>query len=123
MLDTRLILSGSWAAVMFIYLLGDVLRIFSGDSTRMFEREGLRFTQAMWLGIAAMMMLPALMVFLALVLPQPIARWASIILAVFFFVLNLVGLPTYPSAYDKFLLVVSMVLNVATVWYAWNWNA
>jgi len=31
MLDTRVILSGLWAALMLIYLLGDVLRIFSID--------------------------------------------------------------------------------------------
>ena len=38
-------------------------------------------------------------------------RWANIIVAGFFFLFNLVGLPTYPSAYDKFLLVVSLVFN------------
>jgi len=27
-----------------------------------------------------------------------------------------VGLPTYPSAYDKFLIVVGLVPNVVTVW-------
>ena len=31
MLDTRIILSVSWIALMLTYLLGDVLRIFSGD--------------------------------------------------------------------------------------------
>jgi hypothetical protein len=31
MVDTRIILSGLWVATMFTYLLGDVLRIFSGD--------------------------------------------------------------------------------------------
>ena len=55
-------------------------------------------------------------------LPQPVNRWANIIVAVFFFLFNLVGLPTYPSAYDKFLLAVSLVFNVMTVWTAWkNW--
>ena len=50
--------------------------------------------------------------------------WSLIILvivAVFFFLFNLVGLPTYPSAYDKFLLAVSLVFNAVTVWMAWNW--
>jgi hypothetical protein len=67
------------------------------------------------------MLMPILMVFLTLVLPQPVSRWANIIVAVFFFLFNLVSLPTYPSLYDKFLLAVSMVFNVLTVWYAWNW--
>jgi hypothetical protein len=29
--------------------------------------------------------------------------------------------PTYPSAYDKFLIVVGLVFNVLTVWFAWKW--
>jgi hypothetical protein len=47
----------------------------------------------------------------------------NIIVAVFFFLFNLVGLPTYPSFYDKFLLAVSLGFNVITIWYAWNWKA
>lgn len=56
-----------------------------------------------------------------LALPQPVNRWANIIVAAFFFLFNLVGLPTYPSAHDKFLLLVNMGFNVVTVWIAWNW--
>jgi hypothetical protein len=119
MLDTRLILSGTWITLMLIYLLGDVLRLFSGDAQRMMETTP--FTGSMWLGAAVLMLIPILMVFLSLILPQPINRWANIIVAVGFFLFNLVGLPTYPSMYDKFLLAVSLVFNVVTVWYAWNW--
>ena len=68
------------------------------------------------------MLTPILMVFLTTVLPQPASRWANIIVAAFFFLFNLVGLPTYPSLYDKFLLAVSMGFNVVTIWYAWNWS-
>ena len=119
MLDTRIILSGMWVVLMLIYLLGDVLRICSGDIARM---QTIQFTQAMWLGVAVLMLIPILMVPLSLALPQPVNRWANIIVAVFFFLFNLVGLPNYPSAYDKFLLAVSLVFNVATVWTAWNWT-
>jgi hypothetical protein len=119
MLDTRIILSGWWVALVLIYLYGDVLRIFSGDFARM---QTIQFTQAMWLGIAVLMLIPILMVPLSLALPQPVNRWANIIVAVFFFLFNLVGLPTYPSAYDKFLLAVSLGFNVMTVWTAKNWT-
>jgi uncharacterized membrane protein len=118
MLDTRIILSGMWVALMLTYLLGDVLRIFSGDAAKMLNGQ---FTQGMWLGIAVLMLIPILMMVLSLVLPQPVNRWASIIAAVFFFLFNIVGLPTYPSAYDKFLIIVGLVFNVVTVWTAWNW--
>ena len=119
LLDTRITLSGLWIALMLIYFLGDVLRIVSGDVARM---QNMQLTQAMWLGIAVLMLIPILMVPLSLALPQPVNRWANIIVAVFFFLFNLVGLPTYPSAYDKFLLAVSLVFNVVTVWTGWNWT-
>ena len=118
MLDTRIILSGWWGALVLVYLYGDVLRIFSGDFAKM---QNIQFTQGMWLGIAVLMLIPILMVPLSLALPQPVNRWANIIVAAFFFLFNLVGLPTYPSAYDKFLIAVGLVFNVVMVWTAWNW--
>jgi len=120
MLDMRIILSGLWVALMLTYLLGDVLRIFSGDF-KAGEIGGKPITQGMWLGIAMLMVIPIMMVFLTLTLDYPVIRWANIILAGFFFVFNLIGLPTYPSAYDKFLIIVGLVFNILTVWYAWNW--
>jgi hypothetical protein len=62
------------------------------------------------------------MVVLSLTLDYPVNRWANIIVGVAFFVFNLIGLPTYPSAYDKFLIVVGLVFNAVTVWSAWNWT-
>ena len=120
MQNIRVTLSIIWIAVMLTFLLGDVLRIFTGDVT-LGEIQGVKYTQAMSLGIAAMMVIPILMVVLSLVLPQNVNRWANIILAVLWFLLNLIGLPSYDGYYDRFLLAVSMVFNVMTVWYAWKW--
>ncbi len=119
MVDTRIILSGLWVALMLTYLLGDVLRIFSGDFKAMGGMQDV--TKGMFLGIAVLMVIPIVMVVLALTLNYPVNRWANIIVAIFFFVFNLIGLPTYPSAYDKFLIIVGLGFNVLTVWYAWTW--
>lgn len=121
MVDVPIKLSGLWVAVMLTYLLGDVLRIYSGD-LKAGEIGGRQMTQGMWLGIAILMVIPIVMVFLSLTLNQPVNRWVNIIVAVFFFIFNLIGLPTYPSAYDRFLIVVGLVFNVLTVWYAWQWS-
>src|SRR5512137_880408 len=119
--NTKILLSATWAVVILIYLLGDVLRIYHGGD-RAKALAGMHLNQFVWLGIAVLMLTPILMVFLTLVLPQPASRWANIIVAAFFFLFNLVGLPTYPSLYDKFLLAVSLGFNVVTIWYAWNWS-
>src|SRR5512138_560548 len=119
-MNTKILLSATWVVVILMYLLGDVLRIYHGGDMAKALAD-MNLNQFVWLGIAVLMLTPILMVFLNLVLPQPVSRWANIIVAVFFFLFNLVGLPTYPSLYDKFLLAVSMGFNVITIWYAWNW--
>ncbi|MBC8506631.1 MAG: hypothetical protein H8D34_17340 [Chloroflexi bacterium] len=120
MQNIKITLAIIWIAVMLTYLLGDVLRIFTGDFTPG-EIQGVKFTQAMGLGIAILMVIPILMVVLSLILPQNISRWVNIIMAGFWFLFNLVGLPTYPGHYDKLLLAVSMLFNLITIWYAWKW--
>ncbi|MCK6580796.1 MAG: hypothetical protein L6Q98_22110 [Anaerolineae bacterium] len=120
MLDTRIILAGIWITVMLIYLLGDVLRIYSGDMARMADADSSGTTK--WLFAAIIMLIPILMVFLSLVLPQPISRWANIIVSVGFFLFILADMRSYPSAYDRLLFVISLIFNSVTVWYAWNWS-
>ncbi|MFW9902789.1 MAG: DUF6326 family protein [Candidatus Thorarchaeota archaeon] len=118
--DVQLILSLIWVALMLCYLLGDVMRIFAGDFTQG-EIDGKPITQIMLLGMAVLMVIPIVMVFLTLILPYSVNRWVNIIVAVFFFLFNLVGLPTYPSVYDKFLIIVGLGFNVLTVLYALSW--
>lgn len=119
MLDTRIILSGFWVATMLTYLLGDVLRIFSGDVT-LGEIEGVVPSQWIWLGIAVIMLIPIVMIVLTLTLNYPTIRWANIIITVLVVVFNIAGLP-YKGAYDNFLIGVSFVFNALIVWYAWKW--
>ena len=121
MADTRIILSGLWVALMLTYLWGDVLRIMAGD-VEPGKLQGVQSSQGMWLLIAAIMLIPIVMVVLTLTLKYPAIRWANIIVAIFFVVFNLFGLP-YPGAYDNFLIIVSFVFNALTVWYAWKWVA
>ena len=120
MKDVQIKLSALWVVLMLTYLLGDVLRIYAGDF-KAGEIGGKHITQGMWLGIALVMVIPVVMVFLSLTLNYPVNRWANIIVAILFFVFNLIGLPLYPSAYDKFLIIVGLVFNALTVWYAWQW--
>lgn len=120
-MESKILLSATWVVVTLIYLYDDVLRICSGDLAKK-PMADMNLNQFVWLGIAVLMLTPILMVFLTLVLPQPVSRWVNIIVAVLFFLFNLLGLPTYPSLYDKFLLAVSLVFNGVTIWYAWKWS-
>ena len=115
--DTRIVISALWVALMLSYLLGDVLRIFAGDYTAG-ELAGKPATPAMWLGIAILRLIPIVMVVLSLVLPFPAVRWVTTIAAAFLVVFNLAALP-YPGAYDNFLTAVGIAINGLTIWQAW----
>jgi hypothetical protein len=118
---TRIKLSALWGVLMLTYLLGDVLRIFSGDFVAG-EVSGMQISQGLMLGMAILMAIPIVMVFLSLILKYAVNRWANILLPLVFFVFNAIGLPTYPSLYDQFLIVVGLVFNILTVWIAWRWK-
>ena len=120
MVDTRILLSGLWVAVMLTYLLGDVLRIFAGDVEPGKLSGGTEPTQRLWLLIAVIMMVPIVMVVLNLTLSYPAIRWVNIIITVLVVIFNIAGLP-YKGAYDNFLILASFVFNALTVWYAWKW--
>ncbi|SRR6266480_197395 len=119
--DARIILSASWIALMLTYLLGDVLRIYTGDF-KPGKMAGRPATQNLLLGIALLMTVPIAMVFLSLTLSYPFNRWANVIGAIVFLGFNLIGLPTYSSPHDRFLIIVGVGFNVLTIWYAWQWQ-
>jgi hypothetical protein len=92
--EVRIKLSALWVCLVLTYLLGDVLRIFSGGFEAG-EVSGMEMSQGLVLGMAALMLLPIVMVFLSLALKYPAIRWVSI--------------------------VVGLVFNALTACYAWKW--
>lgn len=124
MVDVRIILSGLWIAVELLYQHGDTLRLYSGDFKPGDEEDptgGIMSQGTMWMVAAITMTIPIVMIILSLILPYNANRWANIIVAIFYFLYTLSGVFRYPSVYDRFLLMVSLVFNALTLWYAWNW--
>ncbi len=122
MVDVKIILSALWVAAMFVWQQGDVQRLYSGDfipgETKLGEMMS---PEMLWMISAITMTIPVVMIILSLTLNYPVNRWANIIVAIVYFGFNLIGLPRYPSAYDKFLIFVSIVFTALIVWFAWKW--
>ena len=49
---------------------------------------------------------------------ETLNRWTNIIVAIFFFLFNLIGITHVPAAFDKFLSAVGLVFAAVIVWYA-----
>jgi hypothetical protein len=122
MVDVRIILSALWVALMFLYQQGDVQRLYSGDFVPGETELGeFMSPEMLWMISAITMTIPVVMIILSLTLPHSANRWANIIVAMLFFVYTLNGVRMYPSAYDRFLLIVSLGVNALTIGYAWKW--
>jgi len=121
-INVKMKLSGLWVAAMFSWVYGDLLRIYSGDFIAGDDIGGnLISPEMLWLVSAITMIVPGAMVFLSLTLKNKANRWANIIIGIFYTGYNLIGLPTYTSAYDQFLIFVGIVFTALIVWYAWKW--
>jgi hypothetical protein len=119
--EVQIKLSALWVALMLTYLLGDVLRFWSGDATPgAFGGLKQELVPAALMFIAILMLIPIVMVVLSMTLSGQTLRWVTVIAAVGLFLFNALGLPTYSGLYDKFLIVVGLGWNAVTAWYAWT---
>lgn len=116
----RIVLAGAWISLMLIYLLGDVLRIFSGDAT-LGRIDGTTATSGMWLAAALIMLVPIAMILVSLLTPAEPLRWITVVVSAALVVFNLFGMP-YPGLYDNVLLIVSFGVNGLLVWQALVWR-
>jgi energy-converting hydrogenase Eha subunit E len=128
--DVRLILSALWAAVTFCLAFAAILGNYKpGHLEGMItgEVDGIKTTQEVLVGNAIMMVIPSVMVFLSLTLPDPIIRWANIILGIVFIGVIFITLAYYFTsniqtwAYYYVFTITEIVLYALIVWYSWKW--
>ncbi len=126
-INVKIKLAGLWAAVMFLYVYADLFGFYkTGFIEEIIAGElaiGVQVNQVFLLGIAIMMAIPSVMVFLSLALKAKVNRWANIILAIVYTVIMLYTMLFIPGAWAFYIFmgIVETVLTVLIVWYAWKW--
>lgn len=109
-----------WIALMLIYLLGDVLRLYEkGAEAGMID--GKPMTQTQLLMAAFLMLIPILLALGMVFLPKGVAKWASVIASVILFIINIFGVTSYKGIFDKVLIVLSLILNVFIIAWSCLW--
>lgn len=116
----RIQLAVCWIALILIYLLGDVLRLYEkGQAAAMID--GKPMTQTHLLMAALLMLTPILMALAMVFLPQGFAKWAAVIVSLILFIINIFGVVSYTGLFDRVLIVISLMLNAFTAVWAWRW--
>lgn len=123
--NVRLKLSALWAGVMFCYIYGDYFGLYvPGKVQGLLNGENM-LGSPMKLFIAAFLLaLPALMIFLTVLLKPKLCKWLNIGVGAFFTLFTLlVGISSI-SEWHGFYVFYSFLESIITsviIGYAWNW--
>lgn len=116
-------LSALWSSVMFCYIYGDYFELYQpGKLQEMISGKTAlgAATQGTLMGMAAVMAVPSLMIFLPLVLPPRINRWVNIILGAVYTMIMIIAIQGSWYFYIFFGLV-EIALTISIIWCAWTW--
>lgn len=122
--NIRLKLAMLWASFMFLYLYVDYLHFYMpgqlGDiqNGRVFKFD---ITQGFLLFALASITIPALMIFLSVVLPATISRWTNITIGTVYIPYSLFNLAGEAWIHMVLGAIVEVVLLCFIIHYAWKW--
>jgi hypothetical protein len=120
----KLKLSALWAALMFLYAYGDIFAYFRPgfiEDVMAGEVFAFEINQVFLLAISIYVAIPAVMVFLALILNPGFSRWLNIVLGLFYAVTILLSTIGEDYIYYFFLSFLEGAIALLIVWAAWKW--
>lgn len=125
-INVRFKLSALWTAVMFCYIYGDYFELYVPHKVEGLLNGQNMLDSPMKLFIATFLLtLPALMIFLSLMLKPKLTRILNLILGVFFtlfvFLIAISSLSEWRIFYI-FLSIIEIIITSLVVWNAWNWK-
>ncbi|MGB7486442.1 MAG: DUF6326 family protein [Phormidesmis sp.] len=122
--NVKLKLAALWASFMFLYVYVDYFHLYMPGSIedilagKMFVFD---ITQVVLLTGLASVTIPALMIFLSVVLTAKVNRWTNIIVAAIYIPFTLFNLAGEAWMHMVFGAVVEVVLLLLIISYSWKW--
>lgn len=124
--NVKIILAGLWTSLTLCYLYGDYFELYTpGKAQGLVDGHHLLNTPLNLLTAAIVLAIPAVMVFLSLILKPVINRILNIVVGIFFTVVMLfIGISSFSEWYlfYAFLAAVECIITILIVAYAWKWK-
>jgi hypothetical protein len=119
----KLKLSALWTSVMFLYVYGDYFNMYTAGELDAMAAGDLgigKATEMALVGVAVMMAVPALMIFLSLALPPAINRWLNFAFGVAYTAILALTLPGAPLFYIVYgAIEMTLTLFIAALALFW----
>lgn len=123
--NVRLKLSALWTAVMFCYIYGDYFELYvPGKTAGLISGDNMLSSPEKLFAATFILTIPALMIFLSLMLKPGLAKWLNIGTGLFFLLFTLLVGVSSISAWRTFYVFLSFVESIIAgviVYQAWMW--
>lgn len=124
-INIKIKLSAMWASVMFCYIYGDYFSLYVPNKVEEFiDGEAMLDTPFKLFAATLLMTVPALMIFLSVVLKPKINRGLNIIFGILYTAIMLLIAVTSIApwwTFYVFLAVVESFITALIVWNAYKW--
>jgi signal transduction histidine kinase len=124
-INVKIKLSALWASLTLCYLYGDYFELYVPKKVEGLVSGANMLDSPTKLFLAALLLaIPAVMVFLSIVLKPLLNKWLNIIFGIFFTLfVALVGVASISSwrAFYVFLALIEVLITSTISVYAWNW--
>lgn len=124
--NIKIILAGLWTSVTLCYLYGDYFELYTpGKAKGLVEGSNLLDSPMKLFFASVALAIPAVMVFLSLILKPTVNRLLNIVFGIFFTgVMVLIGISSFSDWYlfYTFLAALECMITILIVKYAWQWK-
>lgn len=124
--NIRIKLSALWTGVMFCYIYGDYFELYVPKKVAgLLDGQNMLDTPVKLFVATLILTIPALMIFLSLMLSPKITKWLNIGFGAFFTIFTLlVGISSLSEwrMFYVFLSITESIITVIIVWQAWHWK-
>ena len=119
--DLKVILSTLWIVVMFNMIFADILTLYIPEFLQEIVTGSMpvQITQELMLGMALIIEIPIVMIFLSRVLKYSANRWANIVAGVITILFVVIGGSLI--LHYIFFAAIEVVCLLLIIWYAWKW--
>lgn len=125
-INIKIKLSALWASVTLCYLYGDYFELYVPKKTAgLISGENLLDSPTKLFLAALLLAIPAVMVFLSILLKAAINKWLNICVGLFFTaIMVLIAFTSLTPwrAFYVFLAIVESGITSLIIYYAWNWT-
>ncbi|HRI01342.1 MAG TPA: DUF6326 family protein [Saprospiraceae bacterium] len=125
-INIRIKLSALWTSVMFCYIYGDYFELYVPEKVQgLLNGQNMLDTPIKLFTATFILAVPALMIFLSLMLSAKLTKWLNIVIGIFFTMFTfLVGISSISEwrMFYVFLSILESIITLIIVWQAWTWK-